>query len=63
MRQYAEAVGCRRRILLSYFSEDVHEDCGNCDICKIRPGVRRNGHRSKVLSLSTAFGKAWAWAT
>ncbi len=37
MRQYAEAVGCRRRILLSYFSEDVHEDCGNCDICKNPP--------------------------
>jgi len=37
MRQYAEAVGCRRRILLSYFSEDVHQDCGNCDICRNPP--------------------------
>ncbi|MCB0595635.1 MAG: DNA helicase RecQ [Lewinellaceae bacterium] len=37
MRQYAEAVGCRRRILLSYFSEDVQQDCGNCDICKNPP--------------------------
>ena len=27
MRQYAEAVGCRRRILLSYFGEDVQQDC------------------------------------
>lgn len=39
MRQYAEAVGCRRRILLSYFSEEVHQDCGNCDICKNPPSA------------------------
>ncbi len=37
MRQYAEAVGCRRRILLSYFGEDARADCGNCDICRNPP--------------------------
>ncbi len=37
MRQFAEAVGCRRRILLSYFGEDAPEDCGNCDICRNPP--------------------------
>ncbi len=37
MRQYADAVSCRRKILLSYFGELVTENCGNCDICKNPP--------------------------
>lgn len=34
MQQYAEANTCRRQILLSYFSEQLGEPCGNCDVCR-----------------------------
>ena len=37
MKQYADALSCRRKILLSYFGELVTENCGNCDICKDPP--------------------------
>lgn len=42
MRQYAEANICRRRILLSYFNEEMDADCGNCDVCK-NPRSRFDG--------------------
>ncbi|MFT6205236.1 MAG: ATP-dependent DNA helicase RecQ [Spirosomataceae bacterium] len=42
MRQYAEANICRRRILLSYFNEEMQHDCGNCDVCK-NPRSRFDG--------------------
>lgn len=37
MQQFAEALSCRRKALLSYFGEHIVEDCGNCDICKTPP--------------------------
>ena len=30
---FAEALSCRRRVLLGYFGERLARDCGNCDIC------------------------------
>lgn len=37
MQEYAETSLCRRRVLLSYFSEPVDCDCGNCDVCLYPP--------------------------
>lgn len=37
MKQYSEALTCRRKILLNYFGEIKQEDCGNCDICRNPP--------------------------
>ncbi|HVF45933.1 MAG TPA: DNA helicase RecQ, partial [Pyrinomonadaceae bacterium] len=33
MGKFGDLRTCRRRFLLSYFSEELNEDCGNCDNC------------------------------
>jgi len=42
MQQYAEAHSCRRQILLSYFSEELTQPCGHCDVCQ-NPRVTFDG--------------------
>ncbi len=33
MGEYGDLRSCRRRHLLNYFSEEMYDDCGNCDNC------------------------------
>jgi len=58
---FAEAMSCRRRILLGYFGERLQDDCGNCDICLNPPelmDVTENARKalSCVYRLEQRFG-------
>ncbi len=42
---------CRNRVLLSYFSEKLREDCGKCDICRSRSGTGISNDQFDVLQM------------
>lgn len=54
MVEFAEATSCRRRILLSYFSEDLRTDCENCDVCQ-NPRKKIDGTRHSQMAISAVM--------
>ncbi len=53
MFEFAETLGCRRRVLLPYFGEEwPHENCGQCDNCR-SAGVYRE--MEDVTDLAVLF--------
>ncbi|MCB9262765.1 MAG: RecQ family ATP-dependent DNA helicase [Flavobacteriales bacterium] len=36
MIQYVEAETCRAKIICDYFGEQLHDDCGHCDVCRLK---------------------------
>jgi ATP-dependent DNA helicase RecQ len=51
---FAEALTCRRRVLLGYFGERLEEDCGNCDVC-LNPPKRYDATEEAQKALSCVY--------
>jgi ATP-dependent DNA helicase RecQ len=51
---FAEALTCRRRVLLGYFGERLEEDCGNCDVC-LNPPERYDATEEAQKMLSCVY--------
>ncbi|USS95994.1 ATP-dependent DNA helicase RecQ [Serratia symbiotica] len=54
MGAFAEAQTCRRLVLLNYFAEGKHQDCGNCDIC-LDPPKHYDGLEDARKALSCVY--------
>jgi ATP-dependent DNA helicase RecQ len=51
---YCETVECRRRVLLSYFGEEISSSCGNCDTC-LEPVETYDGTIPAQKALSNVY--------
>ena len=60
---YSEASGCRRRVLLRHFGEELSEPCGNCDVClEPRSGTDVTEAARKALSAVYRTGQRFGAA-
>ena len=51
---YCEATGCRRRILIAHFDDDLAHDCGNCDNC-LEPQETHDATEAARMALSCVY--------
>ena len=54
MLGYCEVTGCRRKVLLGYFSDALEQPCGNCDNC-LEPPQTWDATESARMALSCVY--------
>lgn len=60
MKQYAESLTCRRRILMNYFGEPMTTDCGNCDVCRTPPEFTTPQEWTRIAQIAlSAILRMW----